>query len=76
MFTWDNTYVRQIFLPIIWIFNEGEGDGIESRQPFKIFSTLYIMSLSVAVHYEDEPRQEKLGKKELSSSWGKMMGIY
>ena len=29
---------------------------------------LYKMTLSVAVHYEDEPRQEKLGKKELSSS--------
>ena len=25
---------------IIWIFTEGEGDGIESRLPFKIFSTL------------------------------------
>ena len=27
-------------LPIIWIFSEGEGDGIESRLPFRIFSTL------------------------------------
>ena len=27
--------------PIIWIFTEGEGDGIESRLPFKIFSTLW-----------------------------------
>ena len=26
--------------PIIWIFTEGEDDGIESRLPFKIFSTL------------------------------------
>ena len=32
--------LKKIFLPIIWIFTEGEGDGIESRQPFKIFSTL------------------------------------
>ena len=24
----------------IWIFTKGEGDGIESRLPFKIFSTL------------------------------------
>ena len=31
---------QQTFLPIIWIFTEGEGDGIESRIPFKIFSTL------------------------------------
>ena len=27
-------------LPMIWIFTEGEGDGIESRLPFKIVSTL------------------------------------
>ena len=25
---------------MIWIFTEGEGDGIKSRLPFKIFSTL------------------------------------
>ena len=28
------------FPPMIWIFTEGEGDRIESRLPFKIFSTL------------------------------------
>ena len=27
--------------PIIWIFIEGEGDGIESRLPFKKISTLW-----------------------------------
>ena len=32
--------LKQTFLPIIWIFTEGEGDGIKSRLPFKIFSTL------------------------------------
>ena len=32
--------LKQIFPPIIWIFTEGEGDEIESRLPFKIFSTL------------------------------------
>jgi hypothetical protein len=31
---------KQIVPPIILIFTEGEGDGIESRLPFKIFSTL------------------------------------
>ena len=31
--------LKQIFLPIIWIFTEGEGGGIKSRLPFKIFST-------------------------------------
>ena len=33
-------HLKQPFLPIISIFTEGEGDGIESRLPFKIFSTL------------------------------------
>ena len=32
--------LKQTFPPIIWIFTEGEGDGIESRLPFKIFSAL------------------------------------
>ena len=31
-------HLKQTFRPLI--FNEGEGDGIESRLPFKIFSTL------------------------------------
>ena len=34
-------YLKQTFPPIIWIFTEGnKGDGIKSRLPFKIFSTL------------------------------------
>ena len=33
---------KQTFPPIISIFNESEGDGIESRLPFKIFSTLNV----------------------------------
>ena len=32
--------LKQTFPPIIWICTEGEGDRIESRVPFKIFSTL------------------------------------
>ena len=31
---------KQTLLPIIWIFNEGQGDEIKYRLPFKIFSTL------------------------------------
>ena len=31
--------LKRTFPPIIWIFTEGEGDGIESRLPFEIFST-------------------------------------
>ena len=34
-------HLKQTLPPIIWIFNEGEGDGIEFRLPFKIFSTFY-----------------------------------
>ena len=33
-------HLKQTFPPIIWVFTEGEGDGMESRLPFKIFSTL------------------------------------
>ena len=36
-------HLKQTFLPT-WIFTEGEGDGIKSRLPFKIFSTLSICS--------------------------------
>ena len=32
--------LKQTFSAIIWIFTEEEGDEIESRLPFKIFSTL------------------------------------
>ena len=31
-------HLQQMFPPIIWIFIKG--DGIESRVPFKVFSTL------------------------------------
>ena len=34
------SYLKQTFPPTIWIFIEGEVDGIESRLPFKIFSIL------------------------------------
>ena len=40
-------HLNPAFLPIIWIFTEVEGDGIKSRLPFKIFSTLVI---NLAVH--------------------------
>ena len=36
-------HLKQTFQPIIWIFTEGEGDEIESKLPFKIFSTLVIV---------------------------------
>ena len=40
--------LKQTFPPMIWIFAEGEGDGIESRLPFQIFSTLPEKSNSPA----------------------------
>ena len=33
-------HLKETFPPIIGIFTEGEGDGIKSRLPFKIFSIL------------------------------------
>ena len=38
-------YLKQTFPPLIWMFTEGEGDGIKSRLPFKIFSTLREKSI-------------------------------
>ena len=37
---WMPLHLKQTFPSMIWIFTEGEGDGIESRLPYKIFSTL------------------------------------
>ena len=37
--------IRQTFPPIIWIFTEGEGDGIKYRLPFKILSTLSVNNM-------------------------------
>ena len=34
--------LKQTFPPIIQICTEGEGDGIKSKLPFKIFSTLCV----------------------------------
>ena len=41
--------LKQIFPHIIWICTEDEGDEIDSRLPFKIFSTLPNLSLNVKV---------------------------
>ena len=52
-------HLKQTFPPIIWIFTEGEGDEIESRLPFKIFSTL-IQFLNFQVIYVDYPGEVSL----------------
>merc|ERR1719203_2565304 len=40
-------HLNQTFPPIDWVFTEGGGDGIESRLPFNIFSTLIKVQLSL-----------------------------
>ena len=44
-------HLKQTFPPIIWIFTEDEGDGIKSRLPFKIFSTLLKIWSALALDY-------------------------
>merc|ERR1711997_600706 len=41
-------HLKQTFPPIISIFTEGEGAGVESRLPFKIFSTLLKRSYFIS----------------------------
>ena len=36
-------HLNQTLLPMIWIFIEGEGDGIQSRLPFKLPLCYYII---------------------------------
>ena len=43
-------HLEDLFPPIIWIFTEGEGDGIQSRLSFQIFSTLPITILVIKHH--------------------------
>ena len=38
-------HLKQTFPPTIWIFIKGEGNGIKSRLPFKIFFTLLGLGL-------------------------------
>ena len=42
-------HLKQAFLHIFWIFTEVEGDGIESKLPFKIFPTLYVLFPGVEI---------------------------
>ena len=46
--------LKQTFQWIIWIFTEGEGYGIESRLPFKIFSPLYWKDI-INLYYKIVP---------------------
>ena len=53
-------HLKQTFPPIIWIFTEGEGDGIESRLPFKIFSTLRWQFIRLIRKMHEQSSKEKL----------------
>ena len=44
-------HLKQTFPPKIWIFIEGEGDGIKSRLSFKIFSTLIVSAGILGVFF-------------------------
>ena len=41
-------HIKQIFPLIIWIFIEGEGDGIESRLPSFYFTTWFFFEQSTS----------------------------
>ena len=56
-------HLRKTFLPIIWIFTEVEGDRIESRLPFKIFSTL----IDRLEHLEASSKGQTISKSRLAS---------
>ena len=44
-------YLKKTFPSIIWIFTEGEGDGIKSRLAFKFFSTLTRIQLQKFLNF-------------------------
>ena len=55
-------HFKQTFPPINWINTEGEGDGLQSRLPFKIFSTLNVTKFRVLNFFQEfkkEFRQEQ-----------------
>ena len=55
--------LKQTFPPIIWIFTEGEGDGIKSSLLFIIFSTLQLKPLIVKARKDH--LVFKIGEKNL-----------
>ena len=57
-------HLKQTFPPVIWIFTEGD-DGIESRLPFKIFSTLTKVPLFSKIFYLVVPKIENCLKNFL-----------
>ena len=54
--------LKQTFPHIIWICTGGEGDGIESRLPFKIFSTLLTKILHFSEYVAPDPSLDEMRK--------------
>ena len=73
-------HLKQTFPPIVWIFTEDQGDGLESRLSFKIFSTLAIQLPQMS--YYDPCKhcagpiriQNLLWRSEISNSKNKNLG--
>ena len=60
-------HLKQTFPPIIWILTEGEGDGIEPRLPFKMFSThIATWNIIKAMYFDPMPDAVKTAWK---SKW-------
>ena len=57
--------LQQTFPPIVWIFTESEGDGIQSRLPFKIFSTLMLPQKWFSPHCDKKKRCRRWKSKLL-----------
>ena len=69
-------HLKQTFPPIIWIFTEDEGDGIDSRLPFKIFSTLILMYLpqellKTYLRIQAERKEKNRGQSKGSLNYSK-----
>mgnify|MGYP007015627584 CR=1 FL=1 len=62
--------VLPLHLKQTWIFTEGEGDGIESRVPFKIYSTLLTIWTS------ETQKQKTLLITLITLNYRKMTLIY
>ena len=70
-------HLKEIFPPIIWIFTEGEGIGIESRLPFKIFSTLPCLKIPwPQTFFLTHRRRRGLTPEALTASDSKKIGAH
>ena len=73
-------HLKQTYWPMIWIFTEDEGDGIESRLPFKIFSNLTFRKFNCRIEKNGIPPKiavvllaeaNRVRSSRLSANWCK-----